>query len=91
MNYQFDTVTVRLPDLRAYVGTREIHLSMQQMKLLLIMMSDPFNDFSAAELVRRVGLTSDRALRTLITVTRDSLGQRYIINKPRIGYSFAEA
>jgi DNA-binding response OmpR family regulator len=85
---RFGDVTVRMPELQVCFRGREIHLTLTQLRLLMIFLSDPFGRFSSAELVRRAQLPSKPALNVLITNLRALLDQEYIRTLHGFGYAF---
>lgn len=81
-------LTVRLPDLRVYRRDKELCVSLAQLRLLMIFLSDPYGRFSTGELVRRLQLPSQPALSVLICNTRTLLEQKYIHTVRSYGYVF---
>lgn len=85
----YGKLAITLPDLRVYLDGKEIHPSMQQMKLIMVFMYEPYRSFKPCELVERVDMTSESALRTLIVSVRRLLDDLYIVTN-KTGYSFAD-
>ena len=89
MEYKFGDVEIRLPELRVMLGGREIHMSLIQMRVLMVLLSDPCRVIPHEEIVRRSGLTDKSYLMTVIVVLRQKLEQKYIVSKRQYGYKFA--
>ena len=86
---RFDEVTISLPDLRVWFQGEEIHLSLAQLRLLMVFLSDPYGRFTFDELIRRLQLTSKQSLAVLVNSVRGLLGQKYIFTMHGFGYAFA--
>lgn len=86
---RFDEITVRMPELQVCFRGKELHLTLTQLRLLMIFLSDPYGQFTNAELVRRIQLPSKPALNVLITNVRSLLDQKYIFTLHGFGYAFA--
>lgn len=87
---EFDQVRVSLLELRVWLGEREIHFTLTELRLLLVFLVEPYRVISRAELVERAQLTNVGALHTLICRLRLLLGQRYIHTvRGKAGYAFA--
>jgi DNA-binding response OmpR family regulator len=89
-NIEFEEIRVMLPELRIWFGDREIYLSMTEMRLLLILLSDPRAVFPVHELTRRMDLMSREALIVTVSHLRQKLGKKYIVTTPRVGYALAQ-
>lgn len=72
----FQDLEIHIPDLTVFIGGRRVELSMQQLKLVTILVWE--REAKNYELVRRIGLSSESALRTLVATVRAKLDQKYI-------------
>lgn len=88
-NVEFEDIRIKMPELRMWFGDREIYPSLTEMRLLLILLSDPCGGFATEELVTRMGLTGKQSLHTLIANLRRKLDQKYIFAVRGWGYTFA--
>jgi DNA-binding response OmpR family regulator len=88
-NVKFEDITVQLPDLNVRFRGNEIHLSLTQLRLLMIFLSDPYGRFTSEELIRRMGFFSKPHLNIYITHLRKHFDQRYIFAVRGYGYAFA--
>jgi Response regulators consisting of a CheY-like receiver domain and a winged-helix DNA-binding domain len=88
-NVRFEDLTVTLPELTVCFRGQEIHLTLTQLRLLLIFLSDPYGRFASQELIRRAQLTSKQYLNVLITDIRSLLDHKYIYTIHGVGYAFA--
>lgn len=86
---RFGNLTVSLPDLRVHACEKELYLTLTQLRLLLIFLSDPYGQFATSELIRRLQLPSKQSLIVLVCVLRERLDQRYIFTLQGYGYAFA--
>jgi DNA-binding response OmpR family regulator len=87
---QFEDVSVIFPELMVRFRGNDIHLSLTELRLLLIFLSDPYGCFRTEELVRRLGINSRPQLNVLVNRIRVLLDQKYIHNRRGYGYAFAE-
>ena len=85
---QFEELSIRLPELRVHLRGKEINVTLTQLRLLTILVSDPYGHFTSEELIRRLQLPSRPALAVLITNVRELLGQKYIVTLHGFGYAF---
>ena len=85
----FGDLTIRVPELRVHLRERELNVSLAQLRLLMIFLSDPYGRFTSDELVRRLQLPSKQALNVLICGVRELLDQKYIFTVRGYGYAFA--
>jgi DNA-binding response OmpR family regulator len=89
-NVEFDDIKVELPELRTWLGEREIYPTLTELRLLMVLLSDPYYAFSAGELIRRLQLTGIASLSTTICHLRKRLCQKYIVTVHGCGYAFAQ-
>lgn len=87
---RFEDVQVRFPDLRVWRGDREIYLSMMQLRLLLILMSSPYECFTHEELVQRMDLAGVEGLPQVALWLRRKLGGHYVLSVRGMGYAFSD-
>ena len=89
-NIVFEDVRIMMPDLRIWLGDQQIHPSLTELRLMLILLSDPYEAFTSGELIRRLQLPSRQALAVTVWKLRQRIEQRYIISVHGCGYAFAE-
>lgn len=89
-NIVFEEIKVKMPELRTWFGDREIYLSLSQLRLLMILLSDPSGLFTYRELIARADLTTQEGLAQLVLQLRRKLNNKYIINIPALGYVLTE-
>jgi len=89
-NIIFEDIKVKLPELQVCFRGEEIHMTLTQLRLLMIFLSDPYGRFTNEELVWRSQLPSKPALKVLITNIRSLLDQKYIVTVHGFGYAFAQ-
>ena len=85
----FEDITVQLPELKVCFRGNAIHLTLTQLRLLLIFLSDPYGRFTNEELIRRMELFSKSHLNVVVTHLRKLLDQQYIFTMRGYGYAFA--
>ena len=83
-----EDLTIYLPDLRVCLREKELYVSISQLRLLMIFLSDPYGHFATSELIRRLRLPSKPALSVLICGLRELLEQKYIVTVRGFGYAF---
>jgi len=88
-NISFEDIIIKVPELRIWFQDKEIRPSLQDLRLLLILLSEPYRKFSTNELINLIDLPSKPALQTLVCRVRRMLGGKYIIAVPGYGYTFA--
>jgi len=88
-NVEFEDIKVRLPELRTWFHDKEVYPSLQELRLLLVFLSDPYHCFTNHELIDRIDLTSKNALHVLVKRLRSMLDQKYIFAMRGNGYAFA--
>lgn len=88
-NIEFETIKVKMPELRIWCEDTELFPSLTELRLLLLFLSDPYKRFEPDELISRLQLTSRASLTTLVHNLRERLGHRYIVTVPGWGYTFA--
>lgn len=86
---RFNDITISLLELRVWLGAKEIHCSLTDLRLLLIFVQDPYMSITAGELVRQTGQPDVKALYVAVCRLRRLLRQRYIVTHKQGGYSFA--
>lgn len=84
----FKDLQINVPELRVRFRGNELHLTLTQLRLLMIFLSDPYGRFTSQELVRRAQLPSKQALNVLINTLRTLLDQEYIRTLHGFGYAF---
>ncbi len=85
---QYEEITVQLPDLKVFYKRTERHLTFAELRILLIMLSDPARIIPTGELIHRAKLTTKSALAKYISALRAILDQKYIFSHRGEGYSF---
>jgi Response regulators consisting of a CheY-like receiver domain and a winged-helix DNA-binding domain len=85
----FEDVTVMMPELKVCFRGNDIHLSLTQLRLLMIFLSDPYGRFTSEELIRQMELFSKPHLNVVVTHLRKQLDQKYIFTVRGFGYAFA--
>lgn len=85
---QFEEISIHLPELRVYFGAKELCVSLTQLRLLMLLLSDPYGRFTNDELIRRLQLPSRPSLNVLICNVRELLDQKYIVTLHGFGYAF---
>lgn len=85
---QYLDITVKLPDLRMYYKKVERHLTFTELRLLLILITEPQRIIPTEELVHRANLTTKESLAKYIHSLRTILDQTYIHTHHNAGYSF---
>jgi len=86
--YKFEDVEVRIPELQVLFCGKIIHVTLLELRLLMIFLEQPYKQISSDELIQRVDLTGPDALRTLISSVRSRLDQKYIHSCRGYGYAF---
>jgi DNA-binding response OmpR family regulator len=86
---RFNDILVHLLQLRVWLGTKEVHFTQNELRVLLIFLQEPYRAISSDELVRRADLTNTSALWGLISRLRCLLDQHYI-HTVNGGYAFAQ-
>lgn len=84
----FEDITIKLPELRVYYKKVERHLTFAELRLLLILISDPLRIIPAEELLHRSKLTTKESLAKYVNSLRNILDQKYIYNARNFGYAF---
>jgi DNA-binding response OmpR family regulator len=85
---QFEEIKVDLAEMRVWLDRAEISLSMQELRLLMVFLADPYRCYSNQELITSVRLTSLNSLHALVNRVRTRLGQKYIVTVRGWGYAF---
>jgi len=89
-NILFKDIKIKLPELRTWFDGREVYPSLQDLRLLMIFLSDPYKQFSGDELITLVDLPSKASLHTLVCRLRQLLDGKYIFAVRGWGYAFAK-
>jgi DNA-binding response OmpR family regulator len=86
---EFEEIKIKLPELRTWLGEREIYPTLTELRLLMVLLSDPYYPFTSGELIRRLQLTGIASLSTTICHLRKRLFQKYVVTVHGCGYAFA--
>ena len=86
---RFEDITILMPELKVRFRGNEIHLTLTELRLLMIFLSDPYGRFTNEELIRRMELFSKPHLNVIVTHLRKRLDQQYIFAVRGFGYAFA--
>lgn len=86
----FEEIKVKLPELRVWFDDREIYLSLSQLRLLMILLTDPQGVFTNDELVAMTDMMSRESLHQVVPKLRRALGGKYIVSVRGTGYSLTK-
>lgn len=87
---EFHDIVIKFPELQVTFRGRQLHVSLAQLRLLMIFLSGPYLTFTSYELITKLQLTNKPALATLINSVRALLDQQYIVTVWGEGYAFAD-
>ena len=87
---EFQEIRIKMPELRTWFSDREIYPSLSELRLLMILLTDPWDVFTHDELITRMNLTSLEALQQLVYKLRNKLDGKYILSVSGTGYAFTE-
>jgi len=86
----FEEVKIELPELRTFYKKVERHLTFSELRILIILLSEPARIVPTSELIHRANLTSRESLAKYINSLRDIMDKKYIFTHRNLGYSFSK-
>lgn len=86
----FEEIEIQFPALEVSAFGEKIHLTLTELRVLLLFLSDPHRAFALSEMAERLDLSTANNVRVKIATLQKKLGQRYIRNVGLGAYAFAD-
>jgi DNA-binding response OmpR family regulator len=84
---EYKEIRITLPELRVKVKEEPVSLSLTEIRLLLILLEEPFRIIPSGEIIQRAKMTSLNALQVYLARLRIKLDNKFIYCERSRGYS----